>query len=165
MLEKNLNHDLIQLFNNHGWAHKLPDPPAAAAYNSSPRPFDGIACFKEFDFFFESKLIKNKISAFPMSRIEAHQFYNLIKLRELGKVTGIILGLWIARKTYIFLVFDTYFLYNLKSKSILKKELEAFIAEGYAVDLRHPEDFKPAQLRERMIYDYLPGRDGGKIHK
>jgi len=166
MLEKNLNRDLTRLFNEHGWGYKIPDPPAAVALSASPRPFDGIAAFKDFDFFFESKLTKNKISAFQVSRIEPHQFENLLKLRELGKETAVILGIWIPRKVYQILVFDVFFLHSLAFKSILKKEIEAYAAAGYAIDMRHTENFKPIQLVERRINSLLPLRGGdGKTRK
>jgi penicillin-binding protein-related factor A (putative recombinase) len=161
MFEKDLNRDLTRLFNNHGWAHKLPDPPASVALAASPRPFDGFAAFRGFDFFYESKLIKNKISAFPVSRVEDHQFENLLKLRELGKETAIILGIWIARKSYQLLIFDVYFLYTLERKSILKKQLESYIQAGYAVDMRHTEVFTPEMLLGLRINSLIVGKDNG----
>jgi penicillin-binding protein-related factor A (putative recombinase) len=161
MLEKDLNRDLVRLFKDHGWAYKIPDPPASIALTASPRPFDGLAAFKGFDFFFESKLIKNKISAFSIARIEDHQFENLLKLRDLEKETAIILGIWIARKSYQILIFDTHFLYTLGNKSILKKQLECYIAEGYAIDMRHTEKFEPEMLLKRRIDKLITGRGNG----
>jgi len=165
MLEKDLNHDLTALFAGHGWAYKIPDPPAAVAHNSSPRPFDGFAAFRGFDFFYESKFIKNKISAFPLSRIEEHQFANLLKLRELGKETAIVLGIWIPYRSYRFLVFDPHFLFCLEAKSVLKKELECYIEKGLAIDMREPEAFEPEMLL-RLRISSLPGERGGaKVRK
>jgi len=166
MLEKNLNHDLVKLFKQHGWAYKIPDPQGSGATEASQRPFDGIAVFKDFDFFFESKLIKNKISAFAVSRIEPHQFDNLLKLRELEKETAVILGIWMARKSYQILVFDVFFLRSLEYKSILKKEIEAYLAAGYAIDLKQIEKFEPIQLLKHRINSLPFGRRGdGKVHK
>jgi hypothetical protein len=159
MFEKDLNRDVTRLFNSHGFAYKIPDPPASVALTASPRPFDGFAAFRNFDFFYESKLIKNKISAFSIARIEDHQFASLLKLRDLGKDTGILLGIWIARKSYQMLVFDPYFLYTLGSKSILKKQLERYIAEGRSIDLRNAEKFRPEMLLDLRI-DGLPGDVG-----
>jgi hypothetical protein len=156
MFEKDLNRDLTRLFNNYGFAYKIPDPPASVALTASPRPFDGFAAFKGFDFFYESKLIKNKIAAFSIARIENHQFASLLKLRGLGKKTGILLGIWIARKSYQVLVFDPYFLYTLTSKSILKKQLEMYIADGRAIDMRNAGAFRPEMLLDYKI-DKLPG--------
>jgi penicillin-binding protein-related factor A (putative recombinase) len=164
MFEKDLNTDLTRMFNGKGWAYKIPDPPATVALMASQRPFDGVAAFSGFDFFYESKLIKNKIEAFSISRIEPHQFENLLKLRELGKETAVVLGVWIARKAYQVLLFDVFFLYTLGSKSVLKKELEWLISEGYAIDMRHPENFEPSQLIERRVAS-LPGRGNGKVHR
>jgi penicillin-binding protein-related factor A (putative recombinase) len=157
MFEKDLNRDLTRLFNNHGWAYKIPDPPASVALSASPRPFDGFAAFRGFDFFYESKLIKNKISAFSISRIEDHQFENLLKLRELGKETAIILGIWIARKSYHLLIFDAYFLYTLGNKSVLKKQLESYIQAGYAIDMQHTEVFTPEMLLRLRIDKLITG--------
>jgi hypothetical protein len=161
MLERDLNRDITRLFNVHGWAHKLPDPPASVALTASPRPFDGFAAFKDFDFFYESKLIKNKIAAFSIARIEDHQFKNLLRLRELGKETAIILGIWIARKTYQILIFDPYFLYTFKDKSILKKQLEGYISMGLVMDMRHTNSFKPEMLLKLRIDSLLPERNNG----
>jgi hypothetical protein len=161
MFEKDLNHDLIRMFNRRGWAYKIPDPPASVALAASPRPFDGFAAFRGFDFFYESKLIKNKIAAFSIARIEKHQFENLLKLRELGKETAIILGIWVARKSYQLLLFDPDFLYTLECKSILKKQLENYIAEGYAIDMRHTELFEPEMLLKRRIDKFITRRGNG----
>jgi hypothetical protein len=161
MFEKDLSRDLTRLFNQHGWAYKIPDPPASVALTASPRPFDGFAAFRGFDFFYESKLIKNKISAFSIARAEEHQFVNLLKLRKLGKETAIILGIWIARKSYQLLLFDPQFLYTLESKSILKKQLEGYIAEGYAIDMRHADTFAPEMLLKRRIDKFITGRGNG----
>ena len=161
MFEKDLNRDLTRMFNTHGWAYKIPDPPAAVALTASPRPFDGIAAFNDFDFFYESKFIKNKISAFSVSRIEAHQFDNLLRLRDLGKETAVILGIWIARKVYTILVFDPYFLYTLKAKSVLKKQIESYITAGQAIDMRQAESFMPMMLLERRINCLNAGRGNG----
>ena len=165
MLEKDLNHDLIKLFAGWGWAYKIPDAKGKTALATDKRPFDGLAAFEGFDFFFESKLIKNKISAFSIARIEPHQFENLLKLRELGKETAVILGIWIARKTYLFLTFDVYFLYTLECKSILKKQIEGYISDGYAFDMRQAGSFKPGMLLERRIDGPVTGRGNGKVHK
>jgi penicillin-binding protein-related factor A (putative recombinase) len=161
MFEKDLNRDLTRLFNQHGWAYKIPDPPASIALAASQRPFDGFAAFRGFDFFYESKLIKNKISAFSIARVEEHQFENLLRLRELGKETAIILGIWIARKSYQLLLFDPQFLYTLGSKSILKKQLEDYIAEGYAIDMRHADTFEPGMLLKRWIDKFITRRGNG----
>jgi hypothetical protein len=164
MFERDLNRDLTRLFNTHGFAYKIPDPPAQVALTASPRPFDGFAAFRGFDFFYESKLIKNKISAFAVARIEPHQFDNLLRLRGLGKETAILLGIWIARKSYQLLVFDPYFLYTLGAKSVLKKQIEMYIAEGYAIDMRQADNFRPEMLLDLRIDSSVTGRGNGSIH-
>jgi hypothetical protein len=157
VFEKDLNHDLTKLFASKGWAYKIPDPAGITALSASQRPFDGFAAFPGFDFFYESKLIKNKVSAFSIARVEPHQFANLLKLRELGKETAVVLGIWIPRSCYKILLFDPMFLYTLDKKSLNKKCLEAYVACGYAIDMRKPQDFWPEQLLEIRI-NKLPGR-------
>ena len=154
MDEKTLNTDLVKLFNKVGWAYKIRDAAGETAMSTDKRPFDGFAVFPEFTFFYETKLIKNKISAFSKARVEPHQFENLLKLKALKKETAIILGLWIPRKSYRFLVFDHEFLFNLSQKSILKIQLEEYIEKGFAFDIRNFVEFKPQVLLEHRI-DFL----------
>lgn len=159
MDEKVLNRDLVKLFKQHGFAYKIPDAAGETAMFTDKRPFDGFAAFPEFDFFFESKLIKNKISAFAKARVEPHQFENLLRLKSLGKQTGVILGLWIPRKSYAFLVFDPEFLFNLGQKSVLKFQLEAYVKRGLSFDMKNLVSFNPGDLIEKRI-DFLA--EGGK---
>jgi len=156
MDERILNTDLVKLFKQHGWAYKIPDAVGETALSSEKRPFDGFAAFPNFDFFFESKLIKNKISAFAKRRVEDHQFDNLLKLKSLRKQTGIILGIWVPRKSYQFLVFDPEFIYDLNQKSILKAQLNEYIKQGFAFDMKDLVSFKPELLIKRRI-DFLVG--------
>jgi len=154
MDEKVLNTDIVKLFKQHGWAYKIPDATGETAQYTEKRPFDGFAAFPGFDFFFESKLIKHKIKAFAKAKVEPHQFTNLLALKSLGKQTGIILGLWIPRKSYQFLVFDPEFFFNLKEKSILKIQLEEYIRQGFAQDVRNLVSFRPENLIKFRI-DFL----------
>ena len=151
MDEKALNRDLVKLFKEHGWAYKIPDAMGETALHTDKRPFDGVAAFPGFDFFFESKLMKNKITAFSKSRVEDHQFENLLKLKSMKKETGIILGLWIPRKSYRFLVFDPEFLFCLEQKSVLKVQLDEYIRRGFALDMRNPVSFDPDLLIKLRI--------------
>lgn len=159
MLEKDFNHDVVSLFNKWGWAYKIPDPSQDAAVSSSKRPFDGFAFFKdEGSFFFESKLDKNKLQAFSLSRVEDHQYENLLKLKELGAITAVLLGFWIPRKDYFFFAFDPLFLFNLKAsrKSILAKELIWYKDNDFTIDLRGKKPSYPWDLKRAMI-NFLPG--------
>ena len=158
MLEKELNHDLVALFKSAGWAYKIPDPSQESAISSSKRPFDGIAYFKDLgSFYFESKLDKHKLQAFSLSRVEDHQYENLLQLRTLGANTAVILGFWVSRKDYYFFVFDPLFLSNLKTtrKSILGKELQWYKDNGYFIETRWKQPFTPKLLLEKRI-DFLP---------
>lgn len=158
MLEKELNHDLVALFKSAGWAYKIPDPSQESAISSSKRPFDGIAYFKDLgSFYFESKLDKHKLQAFSLSRVEDHQYENLLQLREMGALTAVILGFWIPRKDYYFFVFDPLFLSKLKEtrKSILGKELQWYKDNDYVIPTRWKQPFTPSFLLEKRI-DFLP---------
>ena len=159
MFEKDLNHDLVSLFNREGWSWKIPDPDQRAMSSGGKRPFDGVAFFKDIGaYYFESKLIKNKLQAFSLDRIEEHQYENLLRLRSLGAETALILGFWASRKDYWFMCFDPLFLseLRLRKKSILAKELQTYIDKGYTINLRHTENFRPAVLLSRRI-DFFPG--------
>jgi hypothetical protein len=173
MLEKDLNRDLIHLFVTQGnaWGYKIPDPPKKTVLNSSRRPFDGLARFHPpvNDFYFETKLIKNSVKAFALNRIEAHQLANLLKIKQNGGLTAVILGIWIPRQDYWFLCFDPEFLLNLAKqgkKSISKKELNFYCEKGYNISLRGKTltRFSPEMLQNRIIA-FLPDLEAeiGKI--
>ena len=154
MLEKDLNHDLVTLFKSQGWGWKIPDPDQRAMSSGGKRPFDGLAFFEGIGaFYFESKLIKNKLQAFNLSRVEDHQYENLLTLRSLGAETAIILGFWVPRKDYYFFVFDPLFLFELRNsrKSILAKELLIYRELGACIDLRNTGNFLPQMLLQKRI--------------
>jgi len=156
MLEKNLNHDLVSLFAlNNAFAHKLPDPSKDIVLSSSKRPFDGFARFPPpvNDFWFESKLIKNKVHAFSLKRVEDHQFDALRQIKRNGGFTAIILGYWVPHKEYWFMLFDVDFLYNRREGSIKKNELVYYYNKGYSISLKNKDRvlFKPEMLVEKMI--------------
>jgi hypothetical protein len=101
MKEATLNHDLILLFKGTGhFSYKIPDPAQAQVLLSSKRPFDGFARFSEpvNDFWFESKLMKNKIGAFSLDRVDDHQYASLLQIKRSGGLTAVILGVWIPRR-------------------------------------------------------------------
>jgi len=161
--EANLNHDLISLFKNHeAMAWKIPDPNQATVLNASKRPFDGFARFPPpvNDFWFESKLIKNKIQAFNTGRVEEHQFEALRRIKRNGGRAAIILGCWIPRKDYWFLVFDVDFVFGLGGVSIKQKELLSLCEKNYNISLRAKDidigSFKSYWLIDKMIAS-LPG--------
>ena len=97
------------------------------------------------------------MQAFSLTRVEDHQYENLLQLRTLGANTAVILGFWVSRKDYYFFVFDPLFLSNLKTtrKSILGKELQWYKDNGYFIETRWKQPFTPKLLLEKRI-DFLP---------
>lgn len=165
MDEKRLNHDLVALFKDHGaMAMKLPDPNQAVVLNASKRPFDGFARFPPpvNDFWFESKLIKNKVQAFNSRRVKSHQFEALRQIKQNGGHAAIILGCWIPRQDYWFMVFDVDFIFNLKGASIRQKEIFALCEKSCNVSLRSRDldSFKPEWLLDKMVVSLLGGAVG-----
>jgi hypothetical protein len=168
MKEATLNHDLVSLFKGTGhFAYKIPDPAQAQALSSSKRPFDGFARFSEpiNDFWFESKLMKNKIGAFSLDRVDDHQYASLLRIKQSGGLTAIILGVWIPRQDYWFMCFDPEFLLNLLNsgkKSINKKELNFYCEREYNISLRSQNltSFSPKMLRDKII-GFLPDWEVG----
>jgi hypothetical protein len=167
--EKVLNHDLVCLFKSHGaMAHKLPDPNQATVLSAGKRPFDGFARFPPpvNDFWFESKLIKNRVQAFDPCRVEAHQFESLRHIKRNGGRAAVILGCWIPRREYWFMVFDVDFLFGREGVSIKKEDLLSLCEKNYTISLRgrDMEMFRPEWLIEKMITK-LPGEDSGQVCK
>jgi hypothetical protein len=168
MLEKNLNHDLVSLFKDNGaMSWKIPDPNQAMVLNASKRPFDGFARFPPpvNDFWFESKLIKNQVKAFSPSRVEEHQFEALQHIKRNGGHAAIILGCWIPRQDYWFMVFDVDFIIGLEGVSIKKKDLLSLCEKKYNISLRSKDigSFKPEWLIDKLITS-LPGDAGGSLY-
>jgi hypothetical protein len=166
--ESNLNHDIISLFKDHeAFSFKIPDPNQATVLNASKRPFDGFARFPPpvNDFWFESKLIKNKIMAFNPARVEKHQFEALQQIKRNGGRTAIILGCWIPRHDYWFMVFDVDFIAGLNGVSIKQKDLLSFCSNNYNISLRNRDinAFKPEWLINKMITS-LPGDSNGSLY-
>jgi hypothetical protein len=161
--EATLNHDLISLFKGTGhFAYKIPDPAQSQVLLSSKRPFDGFARFSEpvNDFWFESKLMKNKIGAFSLDRVDDHQYTSLLQIKRSGGLTAVILGVWIPRRDYWFMCFDPEFLLSIANqgkKSINKKELNFYYEKGYSISLKNKAliNFSPEILRDRII-NFLP---------
>jgi hypothetical protein len=168
MKEASLNHDLVQLFKSTGaFSYKIEDPHKSQVLSASKRPFDGFARFPEpiNDFWFESKLIKYKLGAFSLDRVDDHQYASLLQIKRNGGLTSVILGVWIPRKDYCFLCFDPEFLLTLKKhgkKSINKKELNFYFEKGYNISLRSKLliNFFPGMLRDKII-DFLPDLEAG----
>jgi hypothetical protein len=174
MKEAILNHDLISLFKGTGhFAYKIGDPPRTNVLSASKRPFDGFARFAApvNDFWFESKLMKNKIGAFALDRVDTHQYSSLLQIKQSGGLTAVVLGVWIPRHEYWFMCFDPEFLLNIAEKgkkSINRKELIFYYEKGYNISLKNKElsKFLPGMLRDKII-DFLPewGVEIGKIQK
>jgi hypothetical protein len=157
--EANLNHDIVSLFKAYGAeAWKIPDPNKVSVLNAAKRPFDGFARFPPpvNDFWFESKLIKNKISAFDTRRVENHQFESLQHIKRNGGRAAVILGCWIPREDYWFMIFDIDFIAGLEGASIKRKELLDFCSRNYSISLRGKDIdyFKPEWLIDKMIMSF-----------
>ena len=169
MQEADLNHDIVALFKDHGaMAHKLPDPNKVTALEASKRPFDGFARFPPpiNDLWFESKLIKNKVQAFSPRRVEDHQFDALRQIKRNGGNAAIILGCWIPRKDYWFMVFDIDFIFNLGNVSIKQRDLFYYCEKNLNISLKSKDIglFKPEWLVDKMIAS-LPGDVGGSLYQ
>jgi penicillin-binding protein-related factor A (putative recombinase) len=168
MKESDLNHDIVSLFKTTGsFAYKIPDPVQAQVLMASKRPFDGFARFQApvNDFWFESKLMKNKIGAFSLDRVDDHQYESLLQIKKSGGLTAVIFGVWIPRQDYWFMCFDPEFLFGLAEqgkKSINKKELNYYCEKNYNISLRSKDlnKFSPGMMRDRII-DFLPDWEAG----
>lgn len=155
MDERQLNHDIVSLFKGAGaFAYKIPDPIKAGVVTASKRPFDGFAIFPKpiGSLYFESKLIKNRLQAFRIDRIEPHQMEALLEIKHNGGHTAIILGIWIPRKDYYFIPFDPELLSTLQLKSISKKILLSLYNSGHTIPLHSKDTFNPLWILERMVY-------------
>jgi hypothetical protein len=166
--ESVLNHDIIHLFTvNNALAYKIPDPPKGNVLSASKRPFDGFARFPPpvNDFWFESKLIKARVRAFDTGRVEKHQFESLLRIKRNGGMAAIILGCWIPRQDYWFMVFDVDFIFGLGGVSIKRKDLLSLCGKGYNISLRNKDAgfFKPEWLIDKMITS-LPGEADGSVY-
>ena len=161
MDEAQLNHDLVALFrDNNAAAYKIPDPAKANVLSASKRPFDGFARFPPpvNDFWFESKLIKNKVQAFSSKKVEDHQIASLQQIKRNGGNTAVILGCWIPRREYWFMLFDVDFIANLQGGSIYKEDLINLCRMGFNISLRDRDigKFKSEWLADKVITS-LPG--------
>ena len=169
MKESDLNHDIVSLFKNHeAMSWKIPDPNQATVLNASKRPLDGFARFPPpvNDFWFESKLIKGKVKAFDLTRIEPHQFEALQHIKRNGGRAAVILGCWIPRRDYWFIIFDVDFLFSREGVSIKQKELFALCEKNYNISLRSKDIglFKPEWLIDKLVTS-LPGDVNGSLYK
>ena len=165
--EANLNRDLVSLFKDHNaLAYKIPDPEKSNVLNASKRPFDGFARFPPpvNDFWFESKLIKNQVKAFSISRVEEHQIEALRQIKQNGGRAVVILGCWIPRRDYWFMLFDIDFIIEFQGTSIKQKELLVLRESNYSISLRSKDVklFRPEMLIEKTITS-LSGGAGGSL--
>lgn len=125
MNETSLNTCIQDSFKRLWWSKKIPDPQAGRGVQL---PFDGIATANGLPFYWEAK-IQKEYKAFNLSRVEDHQWENLLTIDKqliVSHYTLIILGVWISRKSFRVFFFDTNYLWELKQrgiKSIKKNEL------------------------------------------
>jgi penicillin-binding protein-related factor A (putative recombinase) len=110
-------------------------------------------------------LIKNKVQAFSLKRVEDHQFESLRLIKQNGGHVAVILGCWIPKKDYWFMVFDADLIYERRETSIKQKELFSLCEKGYNISLRNKDFnmFKPELLMDRMVKS-LPGDDCGSLY-
>jgi len=80
MKETNLNSLIVKNFEaKGGFCHKLPDPmftdDTGQRFNLK-RPFDGFAVLDNFQYYYETKMLKG-YQAFPFQKLSEHQITNL----------------------------------------------------------------------------------------
>lgn len=163
MNEKKLNHDVVALFTRIGaFAYKIPDPSAPCVTSAAKRPFDGFAVFpNNTSLFFESKLIKNHIQAFALNRIEPHQLEALLHIKHNGGVAAVLLGYWVSRKDYWFMLFDPSLiehLCNIGIKSISGKHLQLLHNAGKYVSFHKGcggYALETMQIKDAIIHELM----------
>lgn len=161
MDERTLNHDIAALFRSMGaFAYKIPDPPRVCAASASKRPFDGFAVFPPpvGSVFFESKLMKGKLRAFALRRIEPHQMESLLRVSGNGATAVVSLGFWSPRSEYWLMLFDAPLISALMregAKSVGAAKLARLRGMGMAIPMRRGRGADPINL-DRMIVRSLP---------
>lgn len=154
MDEKVLNRDINRTFNEHGWSHKLSDPPKAVATTFGKNPFDGFSVVGGKHLYWESKLLKG-YQAFPFARIRDHQIEALTKIKAASPEAHawIIVGVWESRKLYDLYFFDICsinYLIERGDKSVKKKELLRLHNEGWSLPVVK-KTFDVQSLWEKII--------------
>lgn len=141
--EATLNSILDRSFKRIEFHNKIQD---AVGGKGLQRPFD---CFGTYDgkpLYYETKLLK-KYEAFSFSRIEDHQEANLKLIHKKLNVpnyTLIVLGIYIARKEFKVLFFDSEYIWKLKEsgiKSIKKKELLELVDKNMFLEIKSEKEY------------------------
>jgi penicillin-binding protein-related factor A (putative recombinase) len=132
MLEKDFNNIISRSLNDFGgFGFKIPDTFAAGkSYVRSKAPYDGYGIYQNHFVCWESKWLKAP-QAFPLTRLEDHQIYNLIHSFELlpSSYSFFFIGVDFGRNDKRCFVWKNEELYNirdrkLRKENILKKEFE-----------------------------------------
>lgn len=139
------------------WGFKIPDSQGGRGIQL---PYDLLGVNNGLPLYAESKLIKNKYQSFNYaSRVESHQWKNLLRIRESLKVpnfTLITLGVWIPRESFRVFFFDMFTLYNKMNagiKSIKKKELEQLVSDNMYLNIVSEKDKIDSKKRKQFIQD------------
>lgn len=135
MKESDLNRDLVASVNLIGKGYKIPDPPQIVATTSNKRPFDWFGSWSGSTYFVESKLMKAEFTAFPLNRVEDHQYEYLLSTKKADPHvhTLVAVAYWVPRRLYEVIFFDILYLSHLKEngvKSIKKKEMLSYRETG-----------------------------------
>jgi hypothetical protein len=163
VVESDLNSIITKAFNNDpegSWAYKPTDPRGQFAYSSQEIPFDLFAASSEGNFYFwETKLIKHKYSAFSFNSIRDHQYRNLTKLENIFKKFHnvfciIALGIWIPRKSFDLMFFNIDLINELRngSKSIKQKDLLAIREKGLYLSIKK-QSFDIRAIPSKIIWN------------
>lgn len=157
MKEKDINKVINKSFAEHGFSHKIQDPPQAVATTFGKNPFDGFSVVDGIHYYWETKLIKG-YKAFSFSSIQPHQNESLTQIKYSGKFQDtrslVIFAVWEPRKTkelYIFDIGYINYLINQGVKSIKKKEILQYREQEKYLEIKK-EKFDYEKLEGAIIY-------------
>jgi len=120
MKENDLNTIIKNSFNAiaHARAFKIPDGQHGISIQS---PMDAFGAFQGFPLYYETKLIKNELNAFSFSKIEDHQFENLLWYHNnlvVDKFCLFIIGYYVPHSIKGVFIFDAKFVYDEAQKGL-----------------------------------------------
>ena len=155
MKESNLNSLIVSNFKQAGgFAHKIIDPQFTNDENQRfnlKRPFDGFAVLDNFQYYFETKMLKD-YQAFPFQKLSEHQITNLCLINKNSAFTTpiIIVGIYLYR-----IGFDLFFIRpDMKAWemrcSIVKNQLEQLRDKELYLPLRKKQ-FEVLKIPSRII--------------
>ena len=155
MKEANLNALIVKNLQEEGaFAYKIPDPMFTDAEGQRfnlKRPFDGIAVIDNFQYYFETKMLRG-YQAFPFQKLSAHQITNLCLIDSNSSFSTpiIIVGIYLYR-----IGFDLFFIRpNMKAWemrcSIVRSQLEELREKGLYLPLRK-QKFEVLRIPAKII--------------